>query len=449
MSEQNCNGDTCSLGQPSPGGQFFSDVRKEFPIFANRPEFVFFDNASTSQKPASVIQAITDFYTQSCANAGRASYSLSTKATKEIEETRLRVAAFLNADRSEIVFTSGSTESLNTVALSWGLANLKSGDEVMVCFEDHKSTVLPWLNLKALLEHFDLSIMIVPISIHPEGDYDLKSIREKVSARTRLLAITHVHHLYGMDMEVKVIRQIMGESVLISLDASQSVGHRKVDVKELGADFVSFSGHKMFAANGVGVLWIAPKLHQQLIQIKPGGNTSGQFNANSFTRSSSSLPTLLEAGTQNIPAILSLSPAIDFIEKVGIDRIEKHVSQLSFYLYEGLKNLPGLEFSPGFGHCGCHNVIGYGILSFRFEQITTSDLAFLLDSENILVRTGDHCLTNRNHGDDFLRVSESVARTTSLNANTTECLIMVIGEPRELMNGSSVKTRCCERAVLA
>lgn len=405
MSEPRCDGDVCSIGASAAGEQAFPDVRKEFPIFANHPEITFFDNASTSQKPAAVIQTITDFYAHSCANAGRASYSLSTKAARGIEETRKRVAEFLNAASAEIAFTSGSTESLNMVAQCWGLANLKNGDEVMVCFEDHKSTVLPWLNLKDLLARFGVAIKIVPINIHAEGDYELKSIREQLTPQTRLLAMTHVHHLYGMDMEVKEIRAIVGESVLISLDASQSVGHRKVDVKELAVDFLSFSGHKMFAANGVGVLWVASKLHSQLIQHKPGGNTPSQLTGSSFTLANHSLPALLEAGTLNIPSILSLKPAIDLIERVGISRIEEHVSKLTHRLYDSLKLLPGIEFSPGFGRCGCHTITGYGILSFRFEQTATSDLAFLLDSENILVRTGDHCLTDRQQGDDFLRVS--------------------------------------------
>jgi cysteine desulfurase/selenocysteine lyase len=411
MSEPHCDGDICSLGAPAADEQTFPDVRKEFPIFANHPEITFFDNASTSQKPASVIQTITDFYTHSCANAGRASYSLSTKAAQEIEQTRNRIARFLNADSSEIVFTSGSTESLNMVAQCWGLANLKSGDEVMVCFEDHKSTVLPWLNLKDLLARFGVSIKIVPVNIHAEGDYELKSIREQLTARTRLLAITHVHHLYGLDMEVKAIRAIVGENVLISLDASQSVGHRPVDVKDLTVDFLSFSGHKMFAANGVGVLWVATKLHGQLIQHKPGGSTPGQLTNDSFTLANRSLPALLEAGTQNIPAILSLKSAVELIERVGINRIEKHVSELTHRLYDGLKLLPGIEFSPGFGRCGCHTITGYGILSFRFEQTATSDLAFLLDSEKVLVRTGDHCLTNRQQGDDYVRVSLHIYNT--------------------------------------
>lgn len=407
MPDLHCDDNSCSLTpQAVPSEQPFPDLRKEFPIFSNHPELVFFDNASTTQKPASVIQAISDFYSHNCANAGRASYSSSTRAAQAVESTRQRVAAFINAESSEIAFTSGATESLNLVALAWGLANLKNGDEVMVCLEDHKSTVLPWLNLKTTLAHFGVAIEIVPFAIHPEGDYELKSIREKVSPRTRLLAMTHVHHLYGLDMEVAQIREIVGPSVLMSLDASQSVGHRKLDAKALGVDFLSFSGHKMFAGNGVGVLWVASRLHQQLSSVKTGGGMQpAQADASGYKPQAKSLADILESGTLNIPAIISLTLAIELIEKTGIDRIEKHVSELSFYLYDRLKGLPGLEFGPGFGYCGCHNLTGYGILSFRFEQGATSDLAFLLDSENILVRTGDHCLTSRRQGDDYVRVS--------------------------------------------
>jgi cysteine desulfurase/selenocysteine lyase len=405
-----CDDNSCAIG-PSNRQAEFPDVRKEFPIFANRPELVFFDNASTTQKPLRVIEAVSGFYTNHCANAGRASYSLSTKAASRIAETRKKVASFLNADPADVVFTSGATDSLNMVALTWGLANLKDGDEVMVCLDDHKSTVLPWFNLKALLQRFGVNISIVTFDIHPEGDYSLKSIREKVTARTRLLAMTHVHHVYGMDMELGEIRKIVGDSVLISLDASQSVGHRKVDVKELGVQFLSFSGHKMFAANGVGILWVAPQLHSQLTAVRPGGSTPGTVQAGTFKAGDSSLAALLESGTLNIPSILSLVPAIEFIEKLGVEKIEAQISKLSFRLYDGLKNFPGIEFSPGFGHCGCHNVTGYGILSFRFAQLATSDLAFLLDSENFMVRTGDHCVTSQTEGDDFIRVSLHVYNT--------------------------------------
>ena len=399
MKKTACSTDACSPANTA-GELDVESVRKEFPILSNRKGWIFLDNAATSQKPKSVLRRISQFYRRDCANAGRAAYRASTRAASSIEAARTKVASFINADRSEVVFTAGATDSLNTVALAWGLANLKTGDEIMVCYEDHKSSVLPWFNLQSLLDRFGIQIKIVPFEVHLEGDYDLKSIRERVSKRTRLLAMSHVHHLYGLDMEVERIRQIVGKEVLISLDASQSIGHRRVDVKELGVDFVSFSGHKMFAANGVGVLWVSAALQGEVHAIKSGGKTPGYIGEEA---SASSLVERLECGTQDIPAIISLSAAIDFIEKLGVQRIENRVSVLTHYLYDALKTFPGVDFAPGFGRCGCP--VGYGIISFRFEQIATSDLAFLLDGENIQIRTGDHCLSTRHQGDDYARVS--------------------------------------------
>lgn len=382
-------------------------IRRQFPIFANHPDVVFFDNAATSQKPASVLRRLSQFYRRDCANAGRSSYRAATKAAGDIEKARKRVAALINAESADLVFTSGATESLNTVALAWGLANLKHGDEIMVCYGDHKSCVLPWLNLKALLARFGIEVKIVPIAIHTDGDYDRKDIAKSLSARTRLIAITHVHHLYGSDMEVAQVRESIGPDVLISLDASQSIGHRRVDVKDLPVDFLSFSGHKMFAGGGVGVLWVSPKVQDSLCTIKAGGMTP--VYRHSEIVGGETLADKLECGTQNIASIISLIPAIDFIEKLGLEKIKRRVSRLCQKLRDELASIAGIEFAPGFSSYGCP--VGFGIVSFRFEQIATSDLAFLLDSENIQVRTGDHCIAARHAGDDYVRVSLHVYNT--------------------------------------
>lgn len=380
-------------------------VRARFPVFAAEQNTIFFDNAATTQKPKNVVDCIAQFFTQECANAGRSSYSMATKLTARIEETRARVAKLIGASADTICFTSGATESLNTVATAWGLANLKSGDEIMLCLEDHKSTVLPWLNLQATLKRFGIEIKIVPIRMHYEGDYELKSIREALTERTKLLAITHVHHLFGLDMEVGEIRKIVGKDVLISLDASQSIGHRPVNVRHLNVDFLSFSGHKMFASNGVGVLYVRKRLLKQLAPVTVGGGMHPLQSAD-FDLPRTSAAALLEAGTQNIPAILSLGAALDFIESIGLKQIDDRLSALTRYLYGKLKALPGIEFSPGVDRCGCHR--GFGIVSFRFEQAATSDIAFLLDAENILVRTGDHCLSQQRDGDEYMRISMHV-----------------------------------------
>lgn len=383
-------------------------VRAQFPIFANRPDIVFFDNASTSQKPQAVVDCFTNFYARDCANAGRAAYQMSTELAAGIEEARKRTAMFIGAQPDSVAFTAGATESLNLIAQSWGLANLKSGDEVMLCLDDHKSAVLPWLNLARVLKSFGVEIKIVPIKLHPEGDYELKSIREGLSPRTRLIAVTHVHHVFGLDMEVSEVRKIVGSKVLISLDASQSVSHRPVNVDELDVDFLSFSGHKMFAGNGVGVLYVRPSLLPSLSPVTVGGGMTIADSA-TFSPVQATAAALFEAGTQNIPAIMSMVAAIDFIESIGIEAIDARVSGLTRKLYSGLKKLPEIEFSPGVDRCSCHQQ--FGIVSFRFAQAATSDLAFLLDSEGILVRAGDHCLSRRQDGDDYIRVSLHVYNT--------------------------------------
>ena len=398
---------SCLLGPPNIDAQA---LRSQFPAFAERPGTLFFDNAATSQKPQSVIDVIDNFYSRECANAGRGSYRMSTSLSSRIEASRSRVARHIAAEVDDVCFTDGATRSLNTVALAWGLANLKSGDEIMLCPEDHKSTVLPWYNLQRLLRSFGIEIRIVPIRIHHEGDYDLDSIREGRTGATRLLAITHVHHVYGLDMEVEEIRRIVGEDVLLCLDASQSVGHRKVDVTQLPVQFLCFSGHKMFAANGVGVLWVAPELRSTMQPISVGGGMMPEGDASELKLRTTSLAARLEAGTQNIPSILSMVPAIDFIESIGLEAVEDQLRHLTKYLYAGLSGLPGIDFAPGVDRCGCHR--GTGIISFRFEQAATSDLAFLLDSQNILVRSGDHCLPSRRPGDFYIRVSLHLYNTT-------------------------------------
>ncbi len=393
-------------------------VRSSFPFFKRNPGTIFLDSASTTQKPESVLRAISTFYRKDCANAGRATYGLSTQLASEIEASRNKVAEFINADPDGLVFSSGATESLNTVALGWGLTNLEDGDEIMLCMEDHKSTVLPWLNLKTTLARLGKEIKIVPFKIHREGDYDLKDIASRASERTRLIALTHVHHLYGMDMEVEEIRSIVGADVLISLDACQSIGHRKVDVQSLGVDFLSFSGHKMFALNGIGALWIGPKVRDRMLPLKPGGGLNDKEG-----EEGSSLRAAYEGGTANIPGILSLKKAIQFIESLGMDEIEGRIHNLTRKLYFSIKDLEGIQFSPGFGQCACPQ--GFGILAFRFEQVPSIDLAFALESEYILLRSGDHCQTSAGGGgDQYLRVSLQIYNTEA----EIETLARVLGE---------------------
>jgi cysteine desulfurase / selenocysteine lyase len=378
-------------------------IRSLFPVFQKHANLLFFDNAATTQKPETVTAVIEHFYEEKCSNAGRGSYSWSTQLARKVEEARKTMASLLSASTDDLAFTSGATDSLNTVAMSWGLSNLKDGDEVLLCLDDHQSAILPWFNVQALLRSFGIEIKIIPFAMHYSGTYDRKSICERLSAKTRLIALTHIHHLYGMEMDLPELRELLPEHVVISLDASQSIGHVAVDVQTLYADFISFSAHKMFAANGVGVLWADAKRRAEMKPMRLGGKSSVRLHESGFELDVANLANIVESGTLNWPGILSLTPAANFIQVVGIDNIEAHVSMLTQYLHGQLEALPGIEFAPGFGRCGCSK--GYGIIGFRLTDVGSSDLSAFLDSNGIFVRTGNHCLASAKLGDDYLRVS--------------------------------------------
>lgn len=377
-------------------------LKKLFPIFSNKPDYVFFDNASTSQKPATVIDGAVKFHSQQCANPGRGSYQMASLAARKIEEARGRVAQFLNAAPEEIAFTSGATESLNLSALSWGLANLADGDEIMVCLEDHKSTVYPWFVVKDFLEQRGCRIKIVPFSLTGKGVYDQSSIKAGLSAKTRLVALTHVHNLYGLDTGAGNMRSLIGSDILISLDASQSVGHMALDVQALAVDFLVFSGHKMFADYGVGVIWVSPRIKAKLKPARLGGGSPVTVADGNLKLDFDSVRALFESGSPNVPAIISMLSALDLLEQIGLGQIERHLADLSAHLLEELKSLPGIEFAPGLAHNSAAR--GTGIISFRFNQVGSAELAFALGEEKILVRGGEHCLSNKSDK-GWLRVS--------------------------------------------
>lgn len=404
---------TCSIDTKGEIKPISRDVKRDFPLFSTSGDLIYFDNASTSQKPQVVLDVIDNYLKRQCANAGRAAYSWSTQLEKGIEETRKKVAEFINCEPAQVVFTSGATDSLNMLVQSWALTNLQDGDEILLCPQDHKSAVLPWYQVKETLSRFGKTIVIKHFAIHEVGDYDLKSIKAQVTERTKVLAMAHIHHVYGLDMEVSEIREMVGADCIISLDASQSVGHASVDAAALPVDFISFSGHKMLAGPGSGVLYVHPRLNSQLAPVRLGGKSPADIKDGKLILSTTSPSTLLESGTQNIPGILSLGAAIDYINSIGLASIERHVSDLTVYLWKKLKDLPGIDFAPGIGICACEH--GFGIIAFRFSQLSSMDLSFALDGERIFVRTGDHCIYGANRDqekeDDFIRVSMHLYNT--------------------------------------
>jgi cysteine desulfurase / selenocysteine lyase len=385
------------------------NVRQQFPIFKTHPEILFFDNAATTQKPRSVIDTITTFYRDSCTNAGRASYPWSTQLSRKIEESRLAVARLINADPSDVAFTSGATDSLNLVATSWGLNNLQDQDEIVLCLDDHKSATLPWFNVQKLLEHFGINIKIIPFTRNSNGAYDRASLKTCLSNRTRLIALSHIHHLYGIKMDLCEPNENIPSNVLISLDASQSIGHTELDIQSLGVHFVSFSGHKMFASNGTGVLWVDPKLRQHIWPSRAGAKSALTISPFGLELDDSTLAGIIECGTLNLPGIVSYQPAVEFIESVGLLNIEEHLSMLTHRLHKRLKAIPNVKFAPGIGTCTHAN--GFGIIAFKLVNTNSSDLAAYLASQNIFVRSGDHCLASPGSEEDYLRVSLHIYNT--------------------------------------
>ncbi len=368
------------------------------------------DSAATTQKPQLVLDALTDFYTRYNTNAGRSSYPIANKLTKEVEEVREKVRKFINAkEKDEIIFTSGSTDGFNKVAYTLGLHYLKDGDEVLYCPQDHKSFVLPWFNVQKLLKKIGITINLVPFKVNKMGSIDRDDLFSKVTNKTKIINTTHIHNIYGADSDINKIRDWLGDKdILINVDATQSVGHRLVDVQQLGADTLSFSGHKMFAIQGVGATFITKKIHEFMEPVFVGGGNGvklhdGEVKVTNFSQA-------YESGTQNYAGILTLGKAIEFIEQIGIENIYIHLSELTQYLLKELRELKKIVFVYGPNFWSCAD--GAGILSFKVDGLSASEVGFILAENGILVRTGDHCISSRDEFDDTVRVSMHVYNTT-------------------------------------
>ena len=381
------------------------DIRNQFPFFKSNPDLIYFDSATTTHKPESVIKTIDEFYRKHNANAGRSGYKLSVDATTQIEQVRAKVANYINARQGDqIIFTSGTTESNNTISYSWGLHNLKDGDEILLSRKDHKSNIAPWQNLQSILNHFGTKITLKEIDLNARGylfnGTDINSFVKNITSQTRLIVLPHIHNIYGVDsissQELKTLRGLVGKKILIALDASQSISHIPVDVQEMGIDFLSFSGHKMFAGTGVGVLYISENAISHIHPFMVGGQPQSNIKVS------------LESGTQNIPEILSLGAAIDFIQRIGLESMHIYVRDITQHLIKKLNTIDSIEFLPGFALCNCYE--GFGIVSFNINGKNPNEIGFILEQNKILVRTGSQCSTTEE--EQCIRVSLHIYNTT-------------------------------------
>ena len=358
------------------------EIRKDFPILSrtvyNRP-LVYLDNAATTQKPRAVVEAMTEEYYSVNANVHRGVHYLSQQATELHEQARANVQKFINArSEAEIIFTRGTTESLNLVAFSFGEAFLKEGDEVLVSVMEHHSNIVPWQMLR---ERKGIVLKVIPMT--DEGEIDLEAYKNLFSPRTRLVCIAHVSNVLGTVNPVKEMTAIAhAHGTKVLADGAQSVPHRRVDVQDIGCDFLTFSGHKIYGPTGIGVLYGREELLEKMPPYQGGGEMIARvsFEKTTYER----LPFKFEAGTPDFVGSHALAVALDYVRGIGQDIIAAHEADLTRYAMEQMSLIPGMKI---YGTAREKDAV----ISFNVGDIHPLDLGTLLDRLGIAIRTGHHC----------------------------------------------------------
>ena len=361
------------------------DFRKDFPLLRqtmNGRPIVYLDNGATTQKPESMIRAMCGYYGGCNANPHRGAYALSVEATDIYEKSRERVRAFIGAgDAREIIFTKNATEALNLVAYSYGLSFISEGDEIVVTIAEHHSNLVPWQRVAKAR-----GAVLKFIYLEADGNLSEKDIAEKITKKTKLVAVTQVSNVLGLVNPVRRIADRAHEAgAVVVVDGSQSVPHLAVDVAALGADFFAFSGHKLLAPMGIGVLYGRAELLEKMPPFLSGGDMIEYVEEQESTYAE--LPAKFEAGTQNVGGAAGLTAAIDYLEGVTFDRIRAAEEELLEYAIPRLRALPWISLY------GCDSTRDNktGIITFNVRDVHPHDVATILDSEGVAIRAGHHC----------------------------------------------------------
>ncbi len=352
------------------------EIRKDFPILQKR-NIAYLDNGATTQKPNSVIEDVCNFYKNFNANPHRGTYTLSVEATEIYDNTRAKVQKFINAKNSEeIIFTKNASESLNLIAYSYGMDNVKKGDEIVLSIMEHHSNLVPWQKVAkttgAILKYMYLN---------ENFEISKEEIESKITPNTKIVGITHVSNSLGTINDVKqIIKYAHKNNAIVVLDCSQSIPHMKIDVQDLDADFIVFSGHKMLAPLGIGVLYGKKELLENMTPFLMGGDMIEYVYEQETVFAP--LPNKFEAGTQNVGGVVGLSSAIDYIEKLGYDKIQEIEKEVVKYAREELSKLHylSLYMTPNEKN---HS----SVISFNMKGIHPHDIASILDSEGVCVRS--------------------------------------------------------------
>ena len=355
-------------------------IKKDFPLLENE-NITYLDSGATTQKPIQVIKAVEEFYQKYNANPHRGAYSLSVEATEQYENTRTKIAKFINAKhREEIIFSKNATESLNLIAYSYGLDKLKKDDEVVISIMEHHSNLVPWQKMTKQTGS-KLNYMYI------NENYEItdEEIENKITDKTKIVGITHVSNVLGTINNVKkIIKYAHKKGAVVIVDASQSIPHMKIDVQDLAADFLVFSGHKMLAPLGIGVLYGKREILNKMTPFLMGGDMIEYVYEQDTTFAP--LPNKFEAGTQNVEGVIGLGAAIDYIENLGYDKIQEIEHEVISYARQELSKLDYLTL-----YTTPNEENHSSVISFNIKGVHPHDVASILDSEGVCVRSGNHC----------------------------------------------------------
>ena len=350
--------------------------REDFPMLDKN--IIYLDNGATTFKPKSVINAITSYYSDYTANAHRGDYEISYKVDLAYENARDIVAKFINADRREVAFTSGTTESLNMIANGYFKNILSSGDEILITLSEHASNVLPWFNLAK-----ELGVVVKYIDLDDKLSVTLDNVKNAINDKTKVISLAYITNVVGDVRPIKEIIEFAHErGIKVVVDGAQGVAHKSIDVKDLDCDFLAFSGHKMCGPTGIGVIYGKFELLDKLKPVNLGGGMNDSFDSVDEVYLHE-LPNRLEAGTPNIAGAIGLGEAINYLNSVGMNTITEYEIKLKNYLVEKLREIPHVNIINEHGESG--------IVAFNVDGIFAQDVAYYLNKYNICVRAGNHC----------------------------------------------------------
>tara|TARA_B100001741_G_scaffold88478_1_gene72336 strand:- start:242 stop:1471 length:1230 start_codon:yes stop_codon:yes gene_type:complete len=360
------------------------NIAKDFPILErkiNQNKLIYFDNAATTQKPSQVISTITDFYNNTNSNIHRGVHTLSMESTYLYDQSKDKVAEFINSpDSDSIIFTRGTTESINLVAETWGRSNLNESSEIVITELEHHSNIVPW---QELIKETKSKLKYIPIN--QDGTLNFEDLDQIINSNTKLVSVTHVSNGIGTINDVKkIISRAKSVGAVTLIDAAQSAPHMPIDVQDLECDFLAFSGHKMLGPTGIGVLYGNKKLLEEMPAYQKGGDMILEVT---YEESSwNEVPWKFEAGTPNIAGAVGLKSAIDYLQDISMEEIREHEKDITEYMYNEIRNIEGIDI------LGPENIDERaGLISFNVPDVHPHDLGTFLDTKGIAIRTGHHC----------------------------------------------------------